>query len=64
MICEEHLKDKYALTIIDIYRYPELAVKEQIIVVPVLVIKDPLPERRALGDLSDTEKVLEILHIK
>ena len=61
-ICEEHLKDDYELEIIDIYQQPELAIREQIIVIPVMIIKYPLPERRLIGDLSDVEKVLEILN--
>ena len=61
-ICEQHLKDNYELEIIDIYQQPELAVTEQIIVIPVMIIKSPLPERRLIGDLSDVEKVLEILN--
>lgn len=61
-ICEKHFKDNYELEIIDIYQRPELAVSEQIIVIPVLVIKYPLPERRLIGDLSNVEKVLEILN--
>jgi len=61
-ICEEHLKDDYELEIIDIYQQPELAIREQIIVIPVMIIKYPLPERRIIGDLSNAEKVLEILN--
>ena len=60
-ICEQHLKDNYKLEIIDIYQHPDLAVREQIVVIPVMIIKFPLPERRIIGDLSDTQKVLEIL---
>jgi len=63
-ICEEHLKDNYELEIIDIYQQPELAISEQIIVIPVMIIKYPLPERRLIGDLSDVDKILEILNIK
>jgi len=63
-ICEEHLKDDYELEIIDIYQQPELAIREQIIVIPVMIIKYPLPERRIIGDLSNAEKVLEILNSK
>jgi circadian clock protein KaiB len=61
-ICEKHLKDNYELEIVDIYQQPELAVMEQIIVIPVLIIKYPLPERRLIGDLSNVETVLEILN--
>jgi circadian clock protein KaiB len=63
-ICEQHLKDNYELEIIDIYQQPDLAISEQIIVIPVMIIKYPLPERRLIGDLSNAEKVLEILNIK
>jgi len=63
-ICEEHLKDNYALEIIDIYQEPDLALNEQVIVIPVLIIKSPLPERRIIGDLSDSAKVVEILNCK
>ncbi|HEX8314303.1 MAG TPA: circadian clock KaiB family protein [Flavisolibacter sp.] len=58
-ICEEHLKGNYWLEIIDVYQQQELAEKEQIIALPLLIRKQPLPERRLIGDMSDTEKVLK-----
>jgi|ERR1700677_882205 circadian clock protein KaiB len=61
-ICEGHLKGNYELEIIDIYQRPDLATSEQIIVVPVMIIKSPLPERRIIGDLSNVQKVLEALN--
>lgn len=63
-ICEMHLKGNYDLEVIDIYQQPELAIAEQILIIPVLIVKRPLPEKRLIGDLSDTEKVLDILKIK
>jgi len=63
-ICEQYLKGNYKLEIIDINQQPDLAVSEQIIVIPVMIIKRPLPERRIIGDLSDVEMVLEILNCK
>ena len=62
-ICEKYLKGRYELEIIDIYQQPSLALKEEIIAVPVLIKKFPLPEERLIGDLSDIEKVLEGLHL-
>ena len=47
------------LEIIDVYQQQELAEKEQIIALPLLIRKQPLPERRLIGDMSDTEKVLK-----
>jgi circadian clock protein KaiB len=58
VICEEHLKDRYSLEIIDIYQHPILAEGEQIIAAPTLIKRLPEPLRRIVGDLSDTERVL------
>jgi circadian clock protein KaiB len=57
-ICEEHLKGRYDLEIIDIYQQPSLAEGEQIIAAPTLIKKLPLPLRRFIGDMSMTEKIL------
>ncbi len=57
-ICEEHLKGRYLLEIIDVYQQKELAEKEQLIALPLLIKKQPLPVKRIIGDLSDTSKVL------
>ena len=58
-ICEEHLHGKYSLEIVDVYQQAEIAEKEQLIALPLLIKKCPLPERRMIGDLSDTGKVLK-----
>jgi circadian clock protein KaiB len=63
-ICEEHLQGKYDLEVFDIYQQPELARSEQIIAAPTLVKKLPLPLRKFIGGLSETEKVLVGLDIK
>jgi len=63
-ICEEHLKGLYALQVIDIYQQPVLAEGDQIIAVPTLLKKLPLPLRRLIGDLSDRERVLIGLDLK
>ncbi|MFA5971386.1 MAG: circadian clock KaiB family protein [Lentimicrobiaceae bacterium] len=62
-ICEKYLNDRYELEIIDIYQQPDLALTEDILAVPVLVKKSPLPEVRMIGDLSNVEKVLNGLGI-
>ena len=63
-ICEQYLKGRYELEIIDIYQRPALAVAEEIIAVPVLIKRFPSPEERLIGDLSNREKVLQILRIR
>jgi circadian clock protein KaiB len=57
-ICEQHLLGRYELEIIDVYQQPALAKGDQIIAVPTLIKKLPLPLRRFIGDISQTEKVL------
>ena len=62
-ICEAHLKDRYALTVVDLYVHPERAKDDQIVVAPTLVRQFPLPARRMIGDLSHTERVLDALEL-
>lgn len=62
-ICEKYLKGRYELEVIDIYQQPALALKEDILAIPLLIKKFPRPEERFIGDLSDTEKVLEGLNL-
>jgi circadian clock protein KaiB len=63
-ICTEHLSQRYSLEIIDIYLHPEACQQEQIIAAPTLIKVLPLPLRRIIGDLSNTEKVLLGLELR
>jgi len=58
---ESHLKDQYELSIIDVYQQPHVAKTVDIIALPLLIRKRPLPERRLIGDMSDGEKVMKNL---
>lgn len=62
-ICEEELKGRYDLEVIDVYQQPELAKKEQILAAPTLIRKLPLPLRKLVGDMSNKEKVILGLEI-
>lgn len=55
---EEHLGDSYDLEIIDIYQQPIFAKNGQIVAAPTLVKELPLPRRKFIGDLSNTERLL------
>lgn len=57
-ICEEHLRGRYELQVIDIYQMPALAKDHQIIATPTLIKVLPAPLRRFIGDLSKAEKIL------
>jgi circadian clock protein KaiB len=62
-ICETHLKDRYVLTVVDLYEHKERAQDDQIEVAPTLIRRVPLPMRRLVGDLSHTECVLVALDL-
>ncbi|MFB3886063.1 MAG: circadian clock KaiB family protein [Thermodesulfobacteriota bacterium] len=57
-ICEEHLKGRCDLEVIDIYQQPTLAKGDQIIAAPTLIKKIPLPLRKFIGDMANTERIL------
>jgi circadian clock protein KaiB len=63
-ICESSLKNRYDLEVIDIYQQPVLTKGEQIIAAPTLVKKLPLPLRKFIGDMSDTERILVGLDLR
>ena len=56
-IFDKYYKNNYALHLFDIYKNPAFVEKENIIAVPLLVRKKPLPEIRMIGDFSDMQKV-------
>ena len=62
--CEENLKDKYVIEVIDLLQHPQLAEGDQIFAIPTLVKKVPEPIRKIIGDLSNEEKVLVGLNIR
>ena len=57
-ICDEHLKGKYSLKIVDLLKNPKLAKGDQILAIPTLVRQLPPPLKKIIGDLSNTQKVL------
>jgi circadian clock protein KaiB len=64
LICEEQLKGKYHIEVIDLLKKPQLARDNQILAVPTLVRKLPLPVRNIIGDLSNKERVLVGLDLR
>jgi circadian clock protein KaiB len=62
-ICEQNLKGRYQLEVIDVYQHPEATQELQIVATPTLVKILPAPLRRIIGDLSDRERVLAGLNL-
>lgn len=63
-ICNEHLRDRYKLTVIDLVKTPQLAQGDQILAIPTLVRNLPVPIRKIIGDLSDLDRVLVGLDLR
>jgi len=63
-ICEQYILGKYKIEVVDLLKNPTLAKGDQILAVPTLVRKLPVPIRKILGDLSDTERVLVGLDLR
>jgi circadian clock protein KaiB len=63
-ICEQHLKDKYRIEVVDLVKHPQLAQGDQILAIPTLVRRVPQPLRKIIGDLSNTERVSVGLDIR
>ena len=57
-ICETHLAGEYRIEVIDLLLHPQLAKGDQILALPTLVRKLPVPVRKIIGDLSNTQRVL------
>jgi len=63
-VCEELLAGRYRIELVDLLENPQLARGDEIIAVPTLVRKLPVPVRKIIGDLSDTEKLLVGLQLR
>jgi circadian clock protein KaiB len=63
-ICEERLKDKCNIEVIDLLEHPELARRDQIVAIPTLVKTSPSPQKIMVGDFTDETRVLRGLGIE
>ena len=64
VLCEEHLKGRYQIEVIDLREHPQLARGDQIIAIPTLVRRLPLPVRTIIGDLSNSLRLLVGLDLR
>src|SRR5262247_155891 len=63
-ICKEHIGEHYHIEVIDLVKNPRLARDDQILAIPTLIRKIPVPARKIIGDLSNVERVLVGLDIR
>lgn len=62
--CENHLKGRYRIQVIDLVKQPQLAKGDQILAVPTVVRRLPKPVRTLIGTLSDTDRLLVGLDLR
>ena len=63
-ICEQHLKDKFKLEIVDVFEHPQRALADGVLVTPSLTKVSPRPGAQVIGNLSDKRRVLLALGLK
>lgn len=63
-LCDQHLKGRYELEVVDLYQQPQKAKEAQIFAAPTLIKKLPPPFRRLIGDLTKPDRVLIALNLK
>ena len=57
-ICEDKLRGKYRIEVVDLLEKPQLAKGDQIIAIPTLVRRLPPPVKKIIGNLSKTDSVI------
>lgn len=62
-LCEEHLKGRYQIEIVDVLKDPAIALKHSVLLTPMLVMLKPRLGVSVLGNLSDGKKVLATLRL-
>ena len=52
-----HLPNGHSLSVLDLAKHVDLAKVDQIVASPTLIRLAPLPQRRFIGDMSDTSRL-------
>jgi len=60
-ICQTYLPDQHRIELVDVFREPKRALEDRILMTPTLVRLEPSPSGRIIGNLSQTQFVLQAL---
>jgi circadian clock protein KaiB len=63
-LCEEYLKGRYKIEVVDLFKHPERAKGDQIVALPTLIRKLPEPIKRIVGDLSNSDRVIVDMNLR
>ena len=61
--CTKHLRGRFTIEVVDIVKDPKRDDECEIVATPTLIRRKPLPQRRIIGDLTLSAKVLTGLGI-
>ena len=60
-VCATYFRDDHELEVVDLMAEPARAAHDRVIVTPTLIKLAPAPEKRVIGDLSDSAQLLTAL---
>jgi circadian clock protein KaiB len=60
-LCHAYLQPGYQVDVIDLLDDPGRAAVDQVLAIPTLVRLSPAPRLRVVGDLTDVERVVQVL---
>ena len=63
-LCRTHLAGRHQIEIVDVFRQPQRALADGVLMTPTLVKLAPSPVRRIVGTLSRTRTVLHALKLE
>jgi len=63
LICQMYIPGKYKIEIVDVFKEPDRALEERIFMTPTLLKRGPAPLARIVGNLSNTDLVLQALDL-
>ena len=63
-LCRTHLAGRHEIEVVDVFRQPKRALADAVFMTPTLVKLAPLPMRRIVGTLSQTQPVLQALGLQ
>jgi circadian clock protein KaiB len=63
-LCREYLPNRHEIEIVDVYKDPMRALADGVLMTPTLIRVSPLPSRRIVGTLSQTQLVLDALGLE
>lgn len=62
-VCEQHLKGRYRLEIVNVAENIAMATRDQIVAAPTLIKFAPPPLKRFIGDMSNAERLVKGLDV-